>query len=71
MHSSELGIDPNRIVAGGASAGGQVAAAAGTVKSFEEPNENLNISSKPNALVLIEMNRFLTSLGYLKKVPSM
>jgi acetyl esterase/lipase len=52
-HSTKLGIDTKRIAAGGASAGGQVAAAAGTVKGFEEPKENLKISSKPNALVLI------------------
>jgi acetyl esterase/lipase len=53
IHSNQLGINSKRIAAGGASAGGQVAAAAGTVKSFEEPKENLKISSKPNALVLI------------------
>ena len=53
IHAAELGVDPKHIAAGGASAGGQVAAAAGTVKSLEEPNENLKISSKPNALVLI------------------
>jgi acetyl esterase/lipase len=53
IHSAELGIDSQRIAAGGASAGGQVAAATGTVKSFEESNENIKISSKPNALVLI------------------
>ena len=53
VHSTQLGIDPERIAAGGASAGGQVAAAAGTVKHFEEPNEDAKVSSKPNALVLI------------------
>lgn len=47
-----MGIDPNRIAAGGGSAGGHVAAAADTLTSYEEPGENLAISSKPNALVL-------------------
>ncbi|MBN1124569.1 MAG: alpha/beta hydrolase fold domain-containing protein [Sedimentisphaerales bacterium] len=52
QHASELGIDPNRLAASGGSAGGHVAAATGTVKGFEEPQENLSISSRPNALIL-------------------
>jgi dienelactone hydrolase len=52
QHALELGIDPNRLSAGGGSAGGQVAAATGTTQGFEEEGENLNISSSPNALVL-------------------
>lgn len=51
-HAATLGIDPNRIAAGGGSAGGHVAAAAGTLSAYEEPGENLAISSKPNALVI-------------------
>ncbi|MHC4742065.1 MAG: alpha/beta hydrolase [Planctomycetota bacterium] len=52
QHAAELGIDPNRLAAGGGSAGGHVAAAAGTLKGFDGPDEDENISSKPNALVL-------------------
>ena len=51
-HSTELGIDPSRIAAGGASAGGHVAAAAGTVDSFDAVSEDLSVSSRPDALVL-------------------
>jgi acetyl esterase len=51
-NAQQLGIDPNKVIAGGGSAGGHVAAAAGTLSKFEEDGEDLNISSKPNALVL-------------------
>jgi acetyl esterase/lipase len=50
QHASELNIDPNRIVAAGASAGGQLAAATGIIK--ESRNEKTEISSKPNLLML-------------------
>ena len=51
-HAVELGIDENRIAAGGGSAGGYLAACTGLVKDFDEKNEDLAISSVPNALVL-------------------
>jgi acetyl esterase len=52
-NADRLGIDPNRIAAGGGSAGGHVAAAAGMTEGLDDPaDENASISSKPNALIL-------------------
>jgi acetyl esterase len=51
-HASELGVDGNRIAAGGGSAGGHLAAACATLPKFDDENEDKSVSSKPNALVL-------------------
>jgi acetyl esterase/lipase len=51
-NAARLGVNPNKIVAGGGSAGGHVAACTGVIDGLDEENEDRNISSKPNALVL-------------------
>jgi len=50
-HAKELGIDPNRIIAAGGSAGGHLAACT-MIDGGDALGEDLTISSKPNALVL-------------------
>ncbi len=51
-HADELGIDPNRIVSSGGSAGGHIAACTGVIDGQEEENEDTDVSSLPNAMVL-------------------
>ena len=51
-HAGELGIDPDRVAAGGGSAGGHIAAATGTVPGLDEDQEDTSVSCRPNALVL-------------------
>lgn len=51
-HAKELNINPDKIAAGGGSAGGHLAAACGNIVGLEGANQDLSISSVPNALVL-------------------
>ena len=52
QHADELGLDGQRLVAAGGSAGGHIAACAGVISGFDDPSEDLAVSSTPAALAL-------------------
>jgi len=51
-HADGLGIDPERIGAAGGSAGGHLAAFVGLVDGQDDPQDDLKVSPKANALLL-------------------
>ena len=51
-HAAELGIDADRIAAGGGSAGGHLAAFASMVEGKDDPADDLKVSPKAAALLL-------------------
>lgn len=63
-HAGELGVDPDRIVAAGGSAGGHVAACTGVIAGVEEGEEKTDVSSLPNAMVLFNPVLDTTEKGY-------
>jgi len=51
-NAETLGVDPNRLVAAGGSAGGHLAACAGLTQTDDATLEDSRISSRPNVLIL-------------------
>lgn len=62
--AKELGIDPEKILAGGGSAGGHVAAATAAVDQFNEADEDTSVSCQSAALVLFNPVFDNSSKGY-------
>jgi len=51
-NANRLGIDPDKIVSAGGSAGGHLGASVATLPGLDDPTDDISISSKPNASVL-------------------
>lgn len=52
-HAAELGIDPQKIIISGGSAGGHLAVSTALFDKVNEEGDDLTVSASPNALVLL------------------
>lgn len=69
QHAADLGIDAEKVVASGGSAGGHVAACTGVIEGGDEKGEDLTVSSIPSAMILFNPVLDTTAKGYgLSKV---
>ena len=69
-HAEQLHIDPQRICAAGGSAGGHLACATSLLPEFDNPAEDLTVSSAPNALALFNPALMLAPISGMKNADS-
>lgn len=68
QHADRLGIDPQKIVAAGGSAGGHLAACTAVIPGGDDATEDLSISSQSNAAILFNPALILSAEGLRERV---
>jgi acetyl esterase len=63
-HAAELGLDPNRIAAGGGSAGAHLALGCALFTGQDEASDDLSLSPRPDALLLFGPVIDTSEVGY-------
>lgn len=67
-HAAEWGVDPNRLISSGGSAGGHLAACVGVNAGQDATNEDLTVSCRPEAMVLFNPVLDTTEHGAIQYV---
>ena len=67
QHAAELGIDPDKVVASGGSAGGHIAACTALIEAFDADTDDKKFSAIPNAMVLFNPALNIDELSLQRK----